>query len=409
MKLFAVTLNEIIIGAIENDGERSEFYFAEPYLTMPGRPILGLHFEDDLSRRYVSSVRLPPWFSNLLPEGTLRGWIAEDRAVSAAREMELLAHVGHDLPGAIQVIPTNAIEFERAQHRSELEFEAPPAMTPEAPWRFSLAGVALKMSMLRQGTTFTIPSRGTVGDTIIKFPDRTFKHVPLNEWAMMRLAGRTEIEVPQVHLIHREEIDAPDNLWPGGEVYAYAVDRFDRTVDGGRIHIEDFAQVRGFYAARKYQATMETLGALIFHGQDEESLKQYVRRQIFNILVSNGDAHLKNWSLLYSDPRRPRLAPAYDLVSTAFYRPGGRPEALGMKLAGSRKFERCRLHHFRDLGRLVGYRGAPLDEIANDQISLVLEHLDGVATDLAPAQDMQAMILSSCRARAQTLRSSLSE
>jgi HipA N-terminal domain len=56
-------------------------------------------------RRALRRLRLPPWFSNLLPEGRLRDWIAADRKVSADREMELLAQVGHDLPGAVRVLP----------------------------------------------------------------------------------------------------------------------------------------------------------------------------------------------------------------------------------------------------------------------------------------------------------------
>jgi serine/threonine-protein kinase HipA len=67
--------------------------------------VLGLLFEQDPLRTHAAALRLPPWFSNLLPEGLLREWIAADRRVSADREMELLAQVGHDLPGAVRVLP----------------------------------------------------------------------------------------------------------------------------------------------------------------------------------------------------------------------------------------------------------------------------------------------------------------
>jgi serine/threonine-protein kinase HipA len=67
--------------------------------------VLGLLFEQDPLRTHAAALRLPPWFSNLLPEGLLREWIAADRGVSADREMELLAQVGHDLPGAVRVLP----------------------------------------------------------------------------------------------------------------------------------------------------------------------------------------------------------------------------------------------------------------------------------------------------------------
>ena len=49
---------------------------------------------------------------------------------------------------------------------------------------------------------------------------------------------------------------------------------------------------------------------------------EFVRRATFNILISNGDAHLKNWSLIYRNSKSPTLSPAYDLVSTALYAAG---------------------------------------------------------------------------------------
>lgn len=404
-ELFAVVLNDAIVGALETDSQRVEFFFSQQYLDSADRPVLGLNFEDDLRRRHISSVSIPPWFANLLPEGTLRNWIAEDRGVNHVREMELLAHVGHDLPGAVQIIPTNAVEFSRAAVRSELENEIVEPDLAEDPWRFSLAGVALKMSMLRKGQGLTIPSRGALGDTIVKFPDRVFPNVPLNEWSMMRLAERVGIDVPQVHLVHRDETQTPDNVWPETENVAYAVDRFDRVPSGDRVHIEDFAQVLGKRPLRKYDCTIETLGALVYRSYDEESLNEYVRRQTLNILISNGDAHLKNWSLIYRDARRPSLSPAYDIVSTALYRPSGNPERLAMKVAGSKRFERARLRHFERLGVTLRASHLNLAEVADETISKVLEQKDAIRADLSAIPAMAESVIGSCVARARTLRS----
>ena len=54
------------------------------------------------------------------------------------------------------------------------------------------------------------------------------------------------------------------------------------------------------------------------------------RRLVFNVLMGNGDAHIKNWSLIYDNPLRPRLAPAYDLVSTVAYTTHDTSIALNM-------------------------------------------------------------------------------
>ena len=92
-------------GTIRRYGDRTRFSLDPGYRSDPDRPVLGLVFEDRPDRIHVATVRLAPWFSNLLPEGRLRDWIAGERGVNRQREMELLAQVGHDLPGAVRVLP----------------------------------------------------------------------------------------------------------------------------------------------------------------------------------------------------------------------------------------------------------------------------------------------------------------
>jgi serine/threonine-protein kinase HipA len=124
-------------------------------------------------------------------------------------------------------------------------------------------------------------------------------------------------------------------VWPPNERTAYAIRRFDRAPDRKPIHIEDMAQVRNVYPEAKYQGSFETLAALLYRGRDLASLLEFTRRLAFNLLISNGDAHLKNWSLIYRDGRIPKLAPAYDLVATSVYRPAFlRLQALRANHAG---------------------------------------------------------------------------
>ena len=97
---YGVWMADSRAGIITQRGDHTRFTLDEEYRNNPFRPVLGLIFEQDLLKPHAAKLRLPPWFSNLLPEGRLREWIADDRGVSADREMELLAQVGHDLPGA---------------------------------------------------------------------------------------------------------------------------------------------------------------------------------------------------------------------------------------------------------------------------------------------------------------------
>lgn len=144
----------------------------------------------------------------------------------------------------------------------------------------------------------------------MKLPDVRYADVPTNEFATMKLARAVGIDVPDVVLVHRDELPAlPAHAWPCSEELAFAIARFDRAPDGQRIHIEDLAQVRGFYDHAKYTGSFETVGALIYRNRDVDSLREFVRRLTFNVLVGNGDAHLKNWSLIPrwagSDPEPP--------------------------------------------------------------------------------------------------------
>ncbi|NKQ53544.1 type II toxin-antitoxin system HipA family toxin [Amycolatopsis sp. K13G38] len=365
----AVWLNGRRIGTILQRGDVARFLFVEYYWDDPTREVLGLWFEDDPRRSPQAALRLPAWFSNLLPEGALRQWIARDQGVSADRELQLLLRIGRDLPGAVQVIPAD----EGDPVQPELLGEVIPDTSTTSPkagqLKFSLAGVGLKFSLLKKGERLTIPAGDAVGDWIVKFPDPHYRDVPANEFATMSLAGRVGITIPEVNLVHRDELPPLDRIvWPGSETQAYAVARFDRGPGGQRIHIEDFAQVRGFYADDKYSGSFETVAALVYRNRDRTALQEFVRRLTFNLLVGNGDAHLKNWSLIYADGRVPTLSPAYDLVSTGPYFPENTPDDFGLKFGGTKVAERIGRGAFQKLQQRLGVTSADVLDIVDQTI-----------------------------------------
>lgn len=372
---FGVWIGDRRAGTIQRVGDRTRFSLDLDYREDPDRPVLGLIFEDRPGRSHVATVRVAPWFSNLLPEGRLRDWIAGERGVNRQREMELLAQVGHDLPGAVRVLPEGEVPIELIwtnepdTYAIELteDFYRPGV-------RFSLAGVAMKFSMLLRQDRLTIPAHGEGGDWIVKLPDSQFRDVPLNEFAMMSLARAVGIDVPEIMLVPRERVDQrlPASVWPEHEEFAYAIRRFDRDERRGLVHIEDLAQVRNVYPEQKYKGNFETVASLIYRGRDKESLLEFTRRLAFSILISNGDYHLKNWSLIYPNGRVPALAPAYDLVSTAHYFTGERIEDLGLKFGGSKDFYRVNLRTFRRLQERLGVRDVDLVECAADTVERTL-------------------------------------
>ena len=88
-------------------GDRTLFAFDDEYLGDPERPMLSLSFKDRfggiVAEQAPTRVRVPPFFSNLLPEGHLREYLAARAGVKDGREFFLLQVLGKDLPGAVVV------------------------------------------------------------------------------------------------------------------------------------------------------------------------------------------------------------------------------------------------------------------------------------------------------------------
>jgi len=131
--------------------------------------------------------------------------------------------------------------------------------------------------------------------------------------------------VPEHRVVRASEIeDIPADFDADQDVLI--VRRFDRDGDR-RIHQEDFAQVFDIPPEQRYAwevvelgwSHYGSIGAVICALCGEDDFRRYMRRLAFMVLSGNADAHLENWSLLYPDGVIPRLAPAYDLVSTVVY------------------------------------------------------------------------------------------
>ena len=104
---------------------------------------------------------------------------------------------------------------------------------------------------------------------------------------------------------------------------------------------------------------------------DEESAVQFIRRLTYSVLIGNGDMHLKNWSLIYPDRRRPILAPAYDLLSTLPYTAD---EEAALKFHRSRAWESFT---FGELEAIAGKARLPAALIVRTAKETA-EHFDAV-------------------------------
>ena len=320
-------------------GDRTLFAFNEDYIANEQRPVLSLGFKDDhgglITDSRPTQTKLMPFFSNLLPEGRMRDYLAERAGVNPAREFFLLWVLGQDLPGAVVVRPADG----EAWPRDAADAGDDDNDGRNNALRFSLAGVQLKFSAIDEASAgLTIPAKGVGGSWIVKLPSQRFESVPENEFSMMTLARLVGIDVPALKLVDPRDI----NNLPGDidvlKGQALIIERFDRLPNGGGpVHIEDFAQIFNVYAHDKYKkASMRNIARVIASEGGEADITEFVRRLTFNMLIGNADMHLKNWSMMYPDRRTAALAPAYDFVSTIAYL---KVEGAALRVSRSKRFD----------------------------------------------------------------------
>ncbi len=322
IRILEILLHDVTIGTLTLlPGDRTLFSFEESYITDENRPVLGLAFKDQfgelITKFRTVQTRVQPYFSNLLPEGHLRSYLAANVGVKEIREFFLLWALGCDLPGAVTVKPARGEEWlPSANDHGDISDPRHSNVL-----QFSLAGVQLKFSAIEAASGgLTIPAHGMGGAWIVKLPSLQYEGIPENEYSMMSIAKLIGIDVPEIRLI---EPDMVANLPEGiGAIRgkAFAIKRFDRLENGTPIHTEDFAQVFGIYPENKYtKASVRNIANVINIEGSNIDIAEFIRRLTFNTLIGNADMHLKNWSLIYPNKRNAALAPAYDFVSTIPY------------------------------------------------------------------------------------------
>lgn len=296
-------------------GDQHLLHFNSSYIENPNRPTLSLSFKDQLGGLLTNirstRMQLPPFFSNLLPEGYMREYLAKMAGINGKREFFLLWILGKDLPGALRIEQENKESWPFSLPEREDNNISNNSL------RFSLAGVQLKFSaLMKPKGGLTIPAQGVGGSWIVKLPSAHFDGLPENEYSMMSLASKLGMDIPEIQLVEIDNIsNLPSNL---GKLkgQALAVKRFDRT-EQGPVHMEDFAQIFNVYPDHKYDhGSYKNIAQVIEKEIGETGVTEYIRRLVFNTLIGNADMHLKNWALIYPDKKQAALAPGYDFVST---------------------------------------------------------------------------------------------
>jgi serine/threonine-protein kinase HipA len=271
--------------------------------------------------RRFDSRDFPPAFDMILPEGERRLRIEAARKIVRTDAFSLLSYVGAN--------PVNRVRF--LQPGATLDQEVPQLPAP-AEIANNSAGQALFQKLmadldLRQGIAGVQPKvlgaaedvqkmspdmRQQRGSThILKASTRTLPFLAANEFICLKVFEMAGLTTPNV------------TLSADGELLL--VERFDILGDGNHLGFEETAVLMGESSATKYQrdygSMIESL-ALFVEAQTEDAMRRDVSKAlVLNWLLGNGDAHLKNFGVLYRDDLHVRLAPFYDVVATLPYIP----------------------------------------------------------------------------------------
>lgn len=331
------------------------FRFTRSYLSAPQRPVLSQSFEDNPTRIYSGQKgSLPPFFANLIPEpGTLRSLIEQNLDVEPGDDLALLEAVGRDLPGAVEVVRVDnenfGIEDRQGMPKNVLENPENNLKADTKGLRFSLAGVQMKFSVLRDPEKIALPAHNQDGNWIVKLGSARFPLVVQNEYAIMQWARFAGFDVPECYIQDAKTVNATLRKQANFGDSVFVIRRYDRQSDK-RIHQEDFAQVTSKKPSLKYDhLKYEQCAGLAKQLGGDDTYYEFIRRLTFVIASGNADAHLKNWSLLYLDNQYPTLAPMYDQVCTIAW-----PELdakLALKLAGTKDFFALDLRRFEELAK----------------------------------------------------------
>ncbi len=359
MSALRVSLGNVEIGVLERfDDESEAFTFADDYLAahIDSRPILGQLFEDRIPKPIHVGGPIG-WFDHLLPQGVMRRWRSRLLKIDEDDGFSLLTHLGENLPGAVIMEPTQPL-MRRGLDRTNVEHE----LSKEQPFRFSLAGAQWKLSARSSGRGLTTNATTNGTEYIAKFHSPEYPDLPSCEFATMFWAQKSGIVTPHFELRSVEDFDViPENM-PVGNGNVYVCQRFDRS-GLQRVHMEDLAQILDRPCGHEqYNGSYDEI-ARVLQWIAPDSIEEFLRVVVFCMIGGNGDAHLKNFSVVYKDGRKASLSPAYDLVATVSYLPS---DQLALELGGSKLFGNIVIGRFDTFSDCLGWSQVAMRKFISD-------------------------------------------
>lgn len=323
----AVWLYDLKIAVVnQKRGRLSLAYTTDALDKYPsGSPLLSLSLA--LRRERYGHGVIRAFLDGLLPEGEARKAVAREFGVGRDDTYGLIRELGRDCAGALVIQhvgdpPPPSSTTVTAERLNDDEIAALVVNLRSAPLgaggqvRISLAGVQEKLLLTRMPDgAWGRPVNGTPSTHILKPEIPRFPDTVENEAFCMRVAKHLDLAVANV-----------ETTTIGGRKII-VVERYDRVVhsDGSvdRIHQEDFCQAFGVSPDKKYEEdggpSLARIAGILQTAAGPDSVEALLRAVTLNVLIGNGDAHAKNFSLLHHPSGALQLTPLYDLLSTLFY------------------------------------------------------------------------------------------
>jgi serine/threonine-protein kinase HipA len=288
-----------------------------------------------------------------LPEGYLFQRIVERAGKSALTKMHLLALMRDNGVGRLgywQNIDTAALPPVPAISRETLMRSAAAKVFEQLVDAYmgqsiGVAGVQPKLML---------PSRASVPvpDVIVKTAGADFPGLAANEYLCLSAAKAAGLQVPVFAL--------------NDDASMLLIDRFDLEDNSRRLGFEDIAALMGLrvhdrLSNRKYLGSYEDVAEVVrlMGGRHvKDNMARLYEQIVLSLMVRNGDAHLKNFGLLYDDPAHPWLSPLFDVVTTSIYRverPGGVQDTDRTMALKLRRGKRGASHAYPTTEELVAF------------------------------------------------------
>jgi serine/threonine-protein kinase HipA len=375
------------LGELHEQSGIWSFIYTQEWLARPGAFSISPHIPLQSEMLVDSSTyRHVQWFfDNLLPEEDARTALFTSMPRKQHDAFNLLQEYGGESAGALTILEPDAqpsrgavAELSNAQLSQRIADMPQIPLASSSKKKMSLAGAQHKVAVIYESGRLYEPEGSAISTHILKplhqHPEQYWATV-CNEYVIMRLAGRVGLNVPPVYMPH-----IPDPV--------YIIQRFDRTgtyPSQTRTHAVDGCQMLGLYPTAKYKASdTQSLRKLIeMTGKKALTRLRIFDWALFNLLVGNTDAHLKNICFLCT-PSGYELSPHYDLLSTLIYvdAKGVLDDDLSQAMGSATRVREVRMEHILTFAAEIGVNASAAARRVKIMLSKILPAMNDLSREV---------------------------